>query len=223
MILRRLGNKSKIASKIISYFPKHSIYFEPFFGAGGMFFNKPLSQYNYLNDIDSDVYNLFQVLINEPEMLYNLIELLPLHYDFMQYFKKVEQTDPIKKAASFLFRSNYSYMGKGDMLKFSCNNSKTLLLSNFKNTIDRLKNCQFHNTDFRVFLRSFAFRSEAEKQSTFIYCDPPYVGTADNYSHSFTSKDTDDLLSDENTRLQGNETSGSFNPGGAASGGTLAE
>ena len=32
-----------------------------------------------------------------------------------------------------------------------------------------------------------------------------------------------DLLSAENTRLQGNETSGSFNPGGAASGGTLAE
>ena len=34
---------------------------------------------------------------------------------------------------------------------------------------------------------------------------------------------TQDLLSAENTRLQGNETSGSFNPGGAASGGTLAE
>jgi uncharacterized protein YoxC len=32
---------------------------------------------------------------------------------------------------------------------------------------------------------------------------------------------TQDLLSAENTRLQGNETSGSFNPGGAASGGNL--
>ena len=37
------------------------------------------------------------------------------------------------------------------------------------------------------------------------------------------ANDTQDLLSAENTRLQGNETSGSFNPGGAASGGTLAE
>jgi len=33
----------------------------------------------------------------------------------------------------------------------------------------------------------------------------------------------DDLLSDENTTLTGNETSGSFAPGGAASGGALAE
>jgi hypothetical protein len=38
-----------------------------------------------------------------------------------------------------------------------------------------------------------------------------------------TPTPTQDLLSAENTRLQGNETSGSFNPGGAASGGTLAE
>ena len=41
MILSRLGNKSAIADKIIQYFPSHEIYIEPFFGAGGMFFNKP--------------------------------------------------------------------------------------------------------------------------------------------------------------------------------------
>ena len=41
MILRRLGNKKLIAEKIICHFPPHEIYIEPFFGAGGMFFNKP--------------------------------------------------------------------------------------------------------------------------------------------------------------------------------------
>ena len=35
MILRRLGNKKKLAHKIIEYFPDHKIYIEPFFGAGG--------------------------------------------------------------------------------------------------------------------------------------------------------------------------------------------
>ena len=48
---------------------------------------------------------------------------------------------------------------------------------------------------------------------------PPAVSTP----FATPAKDTQDLLSAENTRLQGNETSGSFNPGGAASGGTLAE
>ena len=60
MILRRLGNKKKIAKKIQAYFPPHKIYIEPFFGAGGMFFNKPKAKYNIVNDLDSDVFNLFQ-------------------------------------------------------------------------------------------------------------------------------------------------------------------
>lgn len=33
MILRRIGNKSRIAHKILPYFPKHTCYIEPFFGA----------------------------------------------------------------------------------------------------------------------------------------------------------------------------------------------
>ena len=41
MILRRLGNKQAIAQDIIKYFPEHSCYFEPFFGTGSIFFNKP--------------------------------------------------------------------------------------------------------------------------------------------------------------------------------------
>jgi len=53
--------------------------------------------------------------------------------------------------------------------------------------------------------------------------NPSTVTSTSQPDFASPSKDTDDLLSDENTRLQGNETSGSFNPGGAASGGTLAE
>ena len=50
MILNRLGNKSLIAKKIQTHFPKHDIYMEPFFGAGGMYFNKPKAKFNYINE-----------------------------------------------------------------------------------------------------------------------------------------------------------------------------
>jgi len=53
--------------------------------------------------------------------------------------------------------------------------------------------------------------------------NPSTVTSASQPDFASPSKDTDDLLSDENTRLTGNETSGSFAPGGAASGGALAE
>ena len=69
MILRRLGNKSAIAKEIQKYFPPHKIYIEPFFGAGGMFFNKPKARYNIVNDLDSDVFNLFMVVMNQKDEL----------------------------------------------------------------------------------------------------------------------------------------------------------
>ena len=72
MILRRLGNKKKIAKEIQKYFPPHKIYIEPFFGAGGMFFNKPKAKYNIVNDLDSDVFNLFQVVMNQLYVVMNL-------------------------------------------------------------------------------------------------------------------------------------------------------
>jgi|SRR5438105_8324421 len=111
MILRRLGNKSKIASDIQKYFPPHRLYVEPFFGAGGMFFNKPKAKYNILNDLDSDVFNLFQVVSNHKEELERMVYEMPIHSDLLQYWKDNTETEPIRKALRFLFLSNFTFMG----------------------------------------------------------------------------------------------------------------
>jgi len=49
MILNRLGNKTRIAKDIIQHFPQHRTFIDMFFGAGGIFFNKPLADYNFCN------------------------------------------------------------------------------------------------------------------------------------------------------------------------------
>jgi DNA adenine methylase len=124
MILRRLGNKQAIAQDIIKYFPDHKIYFEPFFGAGGMFFNKPKAKYNVVNDLDSEVFNLFQVVINQKEELEKAFYLMPIHSDLFEYYKSNEQTDPIQKALRFLFFSNLTTIGvvsSGMSLSFTKN------------------------------------------------------------------------------------------------------
>jgi DNA adenine methylase len=103
MILRRLGNKKKIATKIQAHFPPHKIYIEPFFGAGGMFFNKPKAKYNIVNDLDSDVFNLFQVVMNQRDELEKAFKMMPIHSDLLDYWKKHTETEPIKKALRFYF------------------------------------------------------------------------------------------------------------------------
>ena len=44
------GGKQQLASKIISMMPSHRIYCEPFFGGGAVFFQKPKSYLEVIND-----------------------------------------------------------------------------------------------------------------------------------------------------------------------------
>jgi DNA adenine methylase len=203
MILRRLGNKKKIAHEIQKYFPEHKIYVEPFFGAGGMFFNKPKAKYNILNDLDSDVCNLFQVVINEKENLKKHFYSMPVHSDLLDYWKKNEETEPIKKALRFLFISNFTLNGTGSAIRHQVSSGaggvkdfKDGFEVELENTFKVLYDCNFTNFDFRKFLSKLGFQNDGrnDENKTFIYCDPPYLGTNDNYSNSFTEQDSIDLF-----------------------------
>jgi DNA adenine methylase len=50
------------------------------------------------------------------------------------------------------------------------------------------------NKDFRVFLKSFQIKHANDCLNIFIYCDPPYLATTNNYSNGFTEQDTIDLF-----------------------------
>jgi DNA adenine methylase len=191
MILRRLGNKKKIAKKIQAYFPPHKIYIEPFFGAGGMFFNKPKAKYNIVNDLDSDVFNLFQVVMNQKEELEKAFYMMPIHSDLLNYWKENEETEPIKKALRFLFLSNFTFMGKPNNIKFGTENPKNSFYKNIENTFEFLKDVQFLNFNFKDVFKKVQIK---EPNDVFIYCDPPYLGTSNNYSHSFKEEDSFDLF-----------------------------
>src|SRR5690606_13764226 len=158
MILRRLGNKAKIAQKIQAYFPPHKIYIEPFFGAGGMFFNKPKAKYNIVNDLDSDVFNLFQVVMNQKEELEKAFYMMPIHSDLLDYWKVNQETDPIKKALSFLFLSNFTFLGKQDTLAYGLRKSpKQSFYDNIENTLSKIEGVRFNNCDFKRFFNSLSF------------------------------------------------------------------
>ena len=197
MILRRLGNKKKIAHEIIKHFPDHKIYIEPFFGVGGMFFQKPKAKYNIVNDLDSDVFNLFQVVMNQKEELEKAFYMVPIHSDLLDYWKKNEETEPIKKALRFLFLSNLTYMGKMDTMQGGLGNNKMEFYKRIDATFELMSDVKFFNKDFRKFFRSLSFNlAELTPDNSFIYADGPYLNTVDNYKDSDTwiEQDSIDLL-----------------------------
>lgn len=127
-MLHRLGNKTQLAAEIYSHFPPHRMRIELFFGAGGLFFNVPPAKFNVLNDLDSDITNLYLVIQEQKEELKKELELMPVSSQLIEHWKRNKETDPIKKALRFLLISNFTYLGKGDTLHLEGAHTKRNLL-----------------------------------------------------------------------------------------------
>jgi DNA adenine methylase len=183
-----------LAKEIQKYFPPHSIYIEPFFGAGGMFFNKPKVKYNYLNDADRDVYNLFRQVIDNKEELINMIRLAPItEAQFKLWSAGQREKTDLLNAVRFLFLSNFGYLGNYRTLKIESCNPKSMILQRVEKTFDYIKDSQFLNCDFREVFSKIHFHTN-DPNNSFCYCDPPFINTDNNYSQKFTEADSFELF-----------------------------
>ena len=76
-ILKYPGSKWRIADWVISFFPEHHSYLEPFFGSGATFFQKKPSNIETINDLDGGVVNFFEWMRRDPERLARAVYLTP--------------------------------------------------------------------------------------------------------------------------------------------------
>lgn len=99
-----------MAPWIISHFPAHRVYVEPFGGAASVLLQKPRSEQEVYNDIWDDVVNVFRVL-RDPKQSIELERLLRLTpFARVEYIDSREDArkaidDPIEKARRTIFRS----------------------------------------------------------------------------------------------------------------------
>ncbi len=196
MILTRLGNKSKLSSTLHHYFPPHKMRIDLFFGAGGAFFNLPRPKYSVLNDLDDDVSNLYLVVLHDRERLKEELRRMPISQGLLRYWKQHVEREPIKKAIRFLLISNFTYLGKGDTLRVSIDNSKMNLIDRIDSTFDQLKYSKITNLDFRDVLGTISFSKKLIAQTdAFIYMDPVYLDTDHYYKvPKWTIDDTIDCF-----------------------------
>ena len=195
MILSRLGNKRRTVPHLLPHIPPHDLWIEPFFGAGGMFFRKPKARRSIVNDRDSEVYNLFCVVQDRPAELEEAWTSMPIHEDLWNAWKQHAPVDPVWRAVRFLFQSNFGYLGLPQTLTWGKGPTKQLLLDKLAATRRALFDVEFMNCDFREMLHRIPLDT-AQRASAFIYADPPYLDTANNYGEAgrWVEQDTADLF-----------------------------
>ena len=110
-IMKYPGSKWSIAKWIIDFFPEHHSYLEPFFGSGGVFFNKNRSNIETINDLDGEVINLFECIRSDPERLAKEIYFTPYaKASYNKAFSAEIPKEPFDRAVRLLIRCN---MGHG--------------------------------------------------------------------------------------------------------------
>lgn len=108
-LLRYHGGKWKDSKWIISHFPAHDKYVEPFGGAASILLNKNRSRFEVYNELNEEITTLFKVVRDHCEELSEKVALTP--YSHSEFKLSYELTDCIiESARRTLVRS---FMGFG--------------------------------------------------------------------------------------------------------------
>jgi len=177
--LQWVGGKFYVADWIINLMPKHDIYVEPFFGAGWVFFKKPKSQVEVINDIDDRIYALFKVLSDE-ELFQKFLEKVwfvgASEKIFVEMLERLSSGDGdiVERAVAFFYVNRFSLSGNLDnkFVVWKMHN-KALAYEGVKDSLlkihERLKGVCVLNRDWKDVVLRY------DGENTLFYLDPPYV------------------------------------------------
>jgi DNA adenine methylase len=113
-VLRYHGGKFRLAQWVMSFFPAHTCYVEPFGGAAGVLLQKERCYAEVYNDLDSSVVNFFKVL-RDPIARARLIEQIILTpYSRDDFDESWEPTDDaIEEARRLTIRAQMGFGSAG--------------------------------------------------------------------------------------------------------------
>lgn len=204
-VLRYHGGKWRLASWLISNFPPHRIYIEPYGGAASVLAQKPRSYAEVYNDINGEIVSLFRVLRNPAQAreLIRIVKLTPYsREEFEESF--IIADDPIEQARRTLFRSAAGFSTTGaQALKWK---------TGFRGSVTRSNSTPAGDwTTLPLSLEAFASRFQGvvienllaleliekyDNAEALLYLDPPYAFESRNerwagraYSFEMTDED----------------------------------
>ncbi len=193
------GGKQKLTKVILPLIPPHKTYVEPFVGGGAIFWSKPITEVEVINDYNRELINFYEMVQNEFVELEKLIRISlhsrSLHNDALVIYNNPHLFDRLKRAWAVWVLSNQSFSSMmGDAWGYDKTSSSIAKkISNKRASFSeeyaiRLQNVQIENTDALRVINS------RDHVSAFHYCDPPYYNSDCGHYDGYSMADYASLL-----------------------------
>jgi DNA adenine methylase len=193
-VLKWVGGKRQLLGKMKPLFPKGIKYYcEPFVGGGAVLFDLQ-PKHAYVNDINSELINVYEVIRNNVD---ELIEELKKYKNESDFFYEVRDWDrnkekynslsKIQRAARIIYLNKTCYNGL-----YRVNNAGEFNtpFGSYKNPnivnepVLRAVHAYFSEADIHFSSVDYAEVLATIPRGTFVYLDPPYdpVSTSSNFT-----------------------------------------
>lgn len=178
-LLRYPGSKWSSAGRVIELFGDHFHYAEPYFGSGAVFFSKPASGHEVINDINGDVVNFWRVLRDSTEELCWALETTPWARQELEA-SRAPSDDPVEAARRFAVRawqSRASDMSKAVGWRSRGSKQRAGGMSDrWRKLPDQLRAVAWRLSDAEIEHQDALRVIERHNTpDTLLYLDPPYV------------------------------------------------
>ncbi len=186
-----IGGKSLLTKKIIPLIPKHTCYCEVFAGAAWLLFRKEESKVEIINDINTNLVTLYRVVKHHLDEFIRYLRWILVARDEFERFKAENPatlTD-IQRAVRFYFLLKAGFGSRVDNPSFSIstlrNSNLNLLRTEEELSLAhlRLARVYIENMDYEKIISRF------DKEHTFFYIDPPYLGCEDYYGKNIFGRE----------------------------------
>lgn len=174
------GGKRYLASRIISHFPEHRVYLEPFGGGASVLLNKPPVEVETYNDLDHRITRLFRVLRDEGAAFLEKVRLIPYsQVEFEDASRYPENATDLDYAIRDFVRWRQSFGGKGQSWSYTTSRARGGMAGDVNAwwtaidllpvIIGRLRRVQI------ICQPAIEAIPRFDHPEGLIYCDPPYV------------------------------------------------
>lgn len=197
--LTYFGGKQQLAKHIVPVIPEHTLYCEPFFGGGAIYFAKEPSEIEVINDSNGDLINFYRIAQSENKALEREIKSTLCsrenHREARVILSYPKLFTDLKRAWAIWVLANEGYASRLDS-DWGYDRKRNTSAKRLKNKrkdftndyTNRLEQTEIEHNDALKVIES------RDSKESFFYCDPPYHNAHIGHYNGYNEQDFENLL-----------------------------